>query len=380
MKRKTVIWFMLLAGMMLSNNLSFNLAHGQGAPGNEAASFAVSLLGTQPVSTQDTRLGFLSGASVLIGRKVGDCHERTIGKLEDLVLDLASGELASTLLCSDSSGKLTPVPGLSYSRQTRGKMMIEAERKVFEKAPQIAKAGGLKALEGAMLGRVRSHFGVKEPGVAPGPLSSAARLLGSQVRSKGNEGVGLLKEIMVDMPLGRVVYLVVEPAAGVGPRGVFYVIPPVAVEADTSAGALMLKGDREQFLAGPTFLENFWTDLSSIELARAVEKYYGPNPAPATTDPKGSSSERTEAATPRRPARPDREITQAILGEIARGADGFMRLNIVITTVQGKVTLTGRVKNEKQRKIVLGAAERIVGAENVEDRLALPGKMRTAQL
>jgi len=354
MTGKSLFWSMLLAGTIMSS-FSFSFAHGQAA------------------STEESRLGLLKGTSAVLGKKVGDCHEKTLGKLEDLVLDLAAGEVASTLLSSDPLGRLTPVPALSYSRLARGKMLIEADSKAFESAPQVAKGEEIKALDGPMLASVASHFGLKETRASTGPLSSAARLVGSPVRTRSNEALGVLKEIMVDVPFGRVVYLVVEPGAGIGSRDVLFVVPPAAVDADSRGGVLVLKGDRERFLAGPTFLVQFWADLSSVELARAVQRHYGS---------KTGSAEKTVAtASPtQRPARSDQEITREILGEIARGADGFMKLKIAITTVHGKVTLSGPVKNEKQRRLVLGAAERVVGAENVEDHLTPAGKIKTAQL
>jgi osmotically-inducible protein OsmY len=67
----------------------------------------------------------------------------------------------------------------------------------------------------------------------------------------------------------------------------------------------------------------------------------------------------------------DLAIKKAVLAEIVQdplvrlsGADTFS-----ITTVKGRLTLTGQVKNQKQRQVIGAAAERAVGAGNVDNQL-----------
>jgi len=337
----------------------------------------ISFADAEAGSIEDARLGLLKKTSAILGKKVGDAKEKSVGKLEDLVLDLHAGHVVATLVLSDASGRVTPVPALSYSRLAHGKMVIEADHKVFESAPHLAKNGGVEALDHAAVEAASLHFGVKERATARGPFRSAAKTLGCPIHSKSNEAVGAIKEIMVDLPLGQIVYLIVEPAAGTVPEEVLYAIPPTALEQGTSGPALVLKADQKYFLAGPNFTQQFWADLSSTELARAVQKHYGSG----SREGRVAENEPLSTAVPApHPPASDREISQAILGEIARSADGFMRLSIVITSMNGKVTVSGPVKNERQRKLVLGAAEHVVGATNVVDRLLVPGKLRTAQM
>ena len=67
--------------------------------------------------------------------------------------------------------------------------------------------------------------------------------------------------------------------------------------------------------------------------------------------------------------RSDEEITRAVVTEIVRNDSYFSIRDLKITTSNGRVTLASRVKNEKQRQQLVAAAARVVGAENVENRL-----------
>jgi osmotically-inducible protein OsmY len=80
------------------------------------------------------------------------------------------------------------------------------------------------------------------------------------------------------------------------------------------------------------------------------------------------------------PLADDYQITRAILVEITHSAEGQLNTTIKITTVQGRVTLSGTLKDENQKKQIVAAAKRVAGAANVEDHLETNDKARTAKL
>src|SRR6185295_11798064 len=128
------------------------------------------------------------------------------------------------------------------------------------------------------------------------------------------EPLGRIQDLMVDLPVGRVVCLVVQPAADT--NGILYLVPPSAVKWQANGKALTLAASKERFLAGPHFSKSFWTDMVQPELATSVYSYYTTAPNNKAADGPATV---TEAAAPTRTAaasRKDAEITKAVMLEI----------------------------------------------------------------
>ncbi len=197
--------------------------------------------------------------------------------------------------------------------------------------------------------------------------------MGAPLISQDNQPLGQLDSIMVDLPAGQVVYLVVKPSVGGDPQRDRYVLPPSSVKRDASGQTLVLKADQAHFVAGPHFQPEFWVDMSRPELAAAVREHY---PTQASTADPTRQPVRARLETPSSvtaPAASDEEITRAvkrqIMSALALDAEGFITQGIKVKTVNGRVTLTGHLKNEKEKQQVVTAAERAAGAGRVDDQL-----------
>ena len=333
-------------------------------------------------SSTERRLGLLKQASVLLQRKVTDDHEKNLGKVSDLVLDVANGRVP-VVLVSSSSDEVTLVPCSSFSDASLACLVMNTDKKVFAAAPRVAKAGALQAVNESRLDECRRHFGQRPPqseGGAPPKLASSSGLLGVPVRGQGDETLGTLKDIMVDLPFGRIVYYVIQPAADSAAPDTFYVVPPSVLGPGDSAGFVVLHADRARFLAGPSFQKEFWNDLAFPAMAAAVRKHYGPSAGAATPVQVAEVPTAAPDAAAGPPVRSDQEITRAVLTEIVRQARGFLTVKIAVTTLNGRVTLSGNVKSEGQRKQIVSAAEHVVGKANVENRLNSDVKDKTAGL
>jgi len=146
---------------------------------------------------------------------------------------------------------------------------------------------------------------------------------------------------------------------------------------------LLLKTDRDHFLAGPHFSNDFWSDLAFPEMLAAVQNHYGlfptdapgKDPSTAATDLTGTSFGETGINE-----RADSEITQAVLEELVQARNGFVNLDIVVTTASGRVTLAGTVKDETQKQKLIAVVERVVGPGRVEDHLETRPRASTARL
>ena len=327
-------------------------------------------------SLDAVRLGLISRTTALIGMKAKDRHERSLGKVEDLVVDLSTGRVLVALISSGSDNQVTPVPARSFWTATKNKILVNADRKKFESAPQISKADASRTLQvTSFVGSFR-HFSQVLPETPPagsGGLSSTAGLVGLRLLSQTDEPLGQVEDVMVDLPVGRVVYLVIQPVGDAGSQDALYPVPPQAIRPDATSRALALKADQAHFLAGPRFQKAYCTDMNRPELSAAMLQHYSLQASPGQPDPtREPVRARLETAgTPSQvtPARSDQEITQAVVTEIVRNNSAFPTRDLKITTSNGRVTLAGRVKNEKQKQQLAAAATRVVGAENVINQL-----------
>jgi hypothetical protein len=90
--------------------------------------------------------------------------------------------------------------------------------------------------------------------------------------SETGKQLGQVEDLMIDLPGGRLVFLVVKPVAGSDSDNRLYVLPPASVGLNPNG--LVLKAGLEQFVAGPHFSKEFWTQLRVPEFAASVYQYY----------------------------------------------------------------------------------------------------------
>jgi sporulation protein YlmC with PRC-barrel domain len=318
----------------------------------------------------DARLGLLKRASLLLEGRVGDRQDRTLGKVQDMLLDLSGGRVLVTLVSAGTAGQLTPVPGRCYKYANNARLVIDVEKKAFIYAPRISAQEPFRSLDPASLRDSFVYFNESPPQVSPGGhFCSAGSLIGTPVMSREGETMGQVRDVMLDVPTAQVVYLVVEPEHAAGELPELYVVPPVAAHVEKGGAIVVLSGDRSHFLAGPHFSREFWSDLAFPALARAARRHYG-----LETDQDKSAPE------PKAPEPDDYQITRAILAEITHSAEGLLNTRISITTVRGRVTVAGILKDSNEKRQILSAAHRVVGVENVEDQLETREKPTTAKL
>jgi sporulation protein YlmC with PRC-barrel domain len=319
------------------------------------------------------RLSYIKRATDQIGRKVKGRDSNAIGNLEDIALDLSAGKILLALVSSGSGSLATVVPSLAFNLTASKEARIDVDKKVFSKAPQFLKAKWLKEIYNGELAKVFQHFGreFSEREFKRAELASGMDLIGMRLTSENKEPLGVLEDLMVDLPAGRVVFLIVKPAGGPELERYLYVLPPSAVHVDTKGKCLVLRASPDTFAKGPHFERQYWVDATSPELAASVYQYY----TPATVDSVGLGADGRLAVRARADSSAarlsDLAIKKAVLAEIV--GDPLVRLSssdsLSITTVKGRLTLTGQVKNQKQRQVIGAAAERAVGAGNVDNQL-----------
>jgi sporulation protein YlmC with PRC-barrel domain len=113
----------------------------------------------------------------------------------------------------------------------------------------------------------------------PGPrLMGADTLLGNDVYNKQDEDLGDIKEIMLDVPAGRIGYAVLSYGGVLGLGEKLFAVPWDALTLDTENKRFMLDMSKDQLKNAPGFDKDKWPNMSDQTWAKGVHAYYGTTP------------------------------------------------------------------------------------------------------
>jgi sporulation protein YlmC with PRC-barrel domain len=113
----------------------------------------------------------------------------------------------------------------------------------------------------------------------PGPrLMGADTLLGNDVYNKQDEDLGDIKEIMLDVPAGRIGYAVLSYGGVLGLGEKLFAVPWDALTLDTENKRFTLDMSKDQLKNAPGFDKERWPNMSDQTWAKGVHAYYGTTP------------------------------------------------------------------------------------------------------
>src|SRR3990167_10440338 len=120
-----------------------------------------------------------------------------------------------------------------------------------------------------------------EPDLSPGPgprLMGADTLIGNDVYNQQDEDLGDIKEIMLDVPGGRVAYAVLSFGGFLGMGEKLFAVPWSALTLDTVNKRFTLGVNKEQLEGAPGFDKNHWPDMADVAWEKGIHDFYGTKP------------------------------------------------------------------------------------------------------
>ena len=110
----------------------------------------------------------------------------------------------------------------------------------------------------------------------PGPqLMGADTLIGNDVYNHDEEDIGDIKEIMLDVSSGEIVYAVLSFGSFLGLGEKLFAVPWSALKLDTENKRFVLNVSKERLQNAPGFDKDDWPDLADPTLASDIHSYYG---------------------------------------------------------------------------------------------------------
>lgn len=127
----------------------------------------------------------------------------------------------------------------------------------------------------------RDKYGIyKDTTIAgPGPsLMGADTLIGDSVVNANEEGLGDIKEIMLDMQTGQVAYAVLAFGGFLGLGEKLFAVPWQALHLDTVNRRFVLNVEKDRLKTAPGFDKDAWPDMSDLKWASGIHSFYGTDP------------------------------------------------------------------------------------------------------
>lgn len=110
----------------------------------------------------------------------------------------------------------------------------------------------------------------------PGPdLMGASTLVGDNVFSSDNEEIGKIKEIMLEVESGHIVYAVMSCGGFLGLGDKLLALPWPALTLDTTHKCFVLNVSAEKVKQAPGFDKDHWPAMADIGWATTLHEYYG---------------------------------------------------------------------------------------------------------
>ena len=123
----------------------------------------------------------------------------------------------------------------------------------------------------------RDTYGMyKDTQQGPGPaLMGADTLLGNDVYNLDNEKLGTIKEFMIDMGTGRIVYAVLSYGGFLGIGDDYYPLPWPSLKYNVDLGGYQIMVTKDHLRTAPKYASSADWNWNDQQLARAVSAYYG---------------------------------------------------------------------------------------------------------
>jgi sporulation protein YlmC with PRC-barrel domain len=264
---------------------------------NMAVAAAALLAGT--ASAAD-KLGKIESAKKLIGREIQTTQGQKAGELKDLVVDLESGRVLYGVISAGGfagiGDELTAVPTGAFTSSTDARLTIDADKEKLKGAPRFTKDHETKLGDAQYIKQAHQHFGqnMNWEG-AFNNVHKASELIGMNVKNASDQNVGDVNDLGIDLPSGRVAFVMLAAGGVLGAGEKLYPMPPNAFTLASDNKSIVSAIDKEKLTNAPQFQGNNWQQLADATFAAKVYQHYGKQPywsGSATLAPTGRDDSR----------------------------------------------------------------------------------------
>lgn len=235
------------------------------------------------VRSAPAAFGNAERVSELIGREIR-VDGQSVGRLENLVMDLEAGRVLYAIV--DTKNQRVGVPPGVFTRGAGGPLELNVDKEKLRNAPRFTSElnSNSELSKASYIYQVHKHFGQSawwQGSTAPDQgtfhnVQRATDLRSLPVKNVMDAELGQVQNAVVDLPAGRVLFVVLSPNAKMDERGnAFYALPPQAFTRSAKGNALVTDLDKDKLASAPHFMRNEWSKVQDPSFASKVYSHYG---------------------------------------------------------------------------------------------------------
>lgn len=225
-------------------------------------------------------------ASHLVGMDVFNTRGERLGDIEDMVIDLQSGQVRYAILSFGGfmgMGDDWFAYPTSAFRLDRGsnQLVLNVSRERLEAAKGFDKDRWPATTDRSFWDRIEQTFSTdRRPqgdnrAQANAQLVRASELLGRNVRDRQGQNVGEINDAVIDLPGRQVHYMVVEVDPGWFKSERLVPLPVTALSQGQDRDQLALDRNREQLRDAPAFESGQWPNFNEASTRQRYDRFHG---------------------------------------------------------------------------------------------------------
>lgn len=109
-------------------------------------------------------------------------------------------------------------------------------------------------------------------------VMAAGTLAGDRVRNSAGEDLGKIEEIMIDVPTGRVAYVVLSFGGFLGMGDKLFALPWDALQLNEDEHEFILNVDKVTLENAPGFDQDNWPDMADQDWGSQIHRHYSSKP------------------------------------------------------------------------------------------------------
>lgn len=207
----------------------------------------------------------------------------------------------------------------------------------------------------------------------------ASQVIGINVKNAGDETIGEVEDLVLNMKDGEVLAVVISSGGFLGIADTLSAVPVSALRYDDAAKAFKTRLTKEQLVKAPNFKADAWPDYSDATSMEALRSYRdsigGDVDAPDNTAQNDKQMDK-DAVNPTHQGNStkDVQITKDIRSGIMETDLSFNAKNIKVITRDEKVTLKGVVESDAEHQAILKIAGNHANTAMINDKLKVDSK------
>ncbi|MBL9169454.1 MAG: PRC-barrel domain-containing protein [Verrucomicrobiales bacterium] len=292
-----------------------------------------------------------SKASELIGKAVSNAEGKSLGKVDDIAIDLESGRVSLVIVSTGGvlgvGSKDIAVPPSAFTYEPSSKnLRLNVDKDKFRDAPAFEKSRWDEQVQRDRLTQTYTYYGQEPyfqradadlrttppaPAATPtqnpatrldgtklerpdvsvtrpadaivesrqfdssrtspsqlGWLNKASAVIGMNVINQENKKCGEVDNLILDLETGRIVHVIISSGGVLGIGDTLNVVPPNVLRYNASRDAIQINLTKEQLAAAPNFKSSEWPNFGDPAYSGKVYRAYGVEPY-FTTDADNTS-------------------------------------------------------------------------------------------